>query len=397
MTSVHPELWKYIILLALATASLHPDVFSWFWAILLLIALLDRPRPFSRTPGSVLLPSETIWLVAFGPLLLVYIASALIHSLAVGRIEALEPALGGVLLAAALERREQLRFDWLVRGSALGGLAAVGLVAVEMLVFNESRAGMQHQPINFGMACGAFLLILVTALQSHTKRYLLWASVACSIGLIGSGSRGPILAFFICILALVVLKKPTNLSTPNRRRQWAIGFLLLGLTALWVIQKRFLGDLQLGESSSVSTRWQLIEVSIQQILLTPLVGIGADQGGKFFAAFQAPIQTLNHAHMTVLNLALELGVFGALAWLWGFGVLLYIFWRHYKQNPGSEISMIGILMTAYFFICSMTQDLMSHAFNRRFFSMMLVFLLVLLLFEQRRISQTKKDSSRPLI
>lgn len=253
---------------------------------------------------------------------------------------------------------------------------------------------MQHQPINFGMACGAFLLILVVYLQSHANKYFLWAAVACSIGLIGSGSRGPILAFFICILALVALKRPMSRPPPDRRRQWVIGFLLLGFTAFWVIQKRFLGDLQLGESSSVSTRWQLIEVSLQQILLTPFVGIGADQGGKFFAAFSAPIQTLNHAHMTVLNLALELGVFGALAWLWGFGVMLYLFWKLYKKNPYSEIGMTGMLITAYIFICSMTQDLMSHAFNRRFFSMMLVFLFVLLSFERKRTSQAEKHGSR---
>jgi len=394
MTSARTDLWKYIVLLTLATASLHPDIFSWFWAILLLMALLDWPRLFSRSQGSALLPTETIWLVAFGPLLIAYMASALIHSLTIGRIEALEPVLGGALLAAALERREQLRFDWLVHGSALGGLAAAGLVAIEILVFNESRAGMQHQPINFGMACGAFLLILVIYLQNNANKYFLWTAVACSIGLIGSGSRGPILAFFICILALVALKRPMSRPPPDRRRQWVIGFLLLGFTAFWVIQKRFLGDLQLGESSSVSTRWQLIEVSLQQILLTPFVGIGADQGGKFFAAFSAPIQTLNHAHMTVLNLALELGVFGALAWLWGFGVMLYLFWKLYKKNPYSEIGMTGMLITAYIFICSMTQDLMSHAFNRRFFSMMLVFLFVLLSFERKRTSQAEKHGSR---
>ena len=142
MTSARTDLWKYIVLLTLATASLHPDIFSWFWAILLLMALLDWPRLFSRSQGSALLPTETIWLVAFGPLLIAYMASALIHSLTIGRIEALEPVLGGALLAAALERREQLRFDWLVHGSALGGLAAAGLVAIEILVFNESRAGM---------------------------------------------------------------------------------------------------------------------------------------------------------------------------------------------------------------------------------------------------------------
>ena len=369
--------WGGLVVLTLGLALLHPYAFGAAWIVLLLLAVTQALRLRSAASMQARPQSAVLWLIVFGPLLIAYLVSAFVHGLAIGRIEALEPVLGGAILAAVLQQQQQLRMQWLITGAALGGLAAIGVVAIDMLLLKEPRAGMQHHPINFGIACGAALLILIQQFQ-HARQPILWGAAACAIGLIASGSRGPILACLLCILVIAVARGFGAWQLPGRRTTWLIAIALLLGAAIIVIGQRFMVDAQLGKTSSISIRWALIWVSLNQIVATPWVGIGADQAGSFFASLGPPVNSVSHAHVTLLNLGLELGILGALAWLWAFGGMFYLFWRADKFIPDNPIGATGMLLTAYFFVCSMMQDLMSHAFNRRFLSVVLVLLLVLL-------------------
>lgn len=376
--------------LALAAALLHPNAFGAMWIVLVMLCLwhiITKQNARDLTASVVV---WRVWLIAFGPLLALSLLSIPIHGSGIGRIEPLEPVLGGLILAAGLSAYKS-DSQWLFRGALLGSVFALGVTVVEMGVFHEPRAGMQYHPINFGMACGAVLLLLMIQLKKDLRPITLLGALACGLALMGSGSRGPILAFFICAACLpFVANRHENLSRTSRKTMVAI-LGLLGLFGIGILAQRFWVDVQLGESSSVGIRWHLIELSIGQILNTPWFGIGADQGGRFFSQFPLPMK-INHAHVTLLNLALELGVLAALSWVWAFGVLGWFFWK-LCDGQAKLAAMGGLLMTLYIFLCSMTQDLLSHTFNRRFLSFILVFLMVIAMSYRGRAEASTPDAA----
>jgi O-antigen ligase len=151
-----------------------------------------------------------------------------------------------------------------------------------------------------------------------------------------------------------------------------VGFIAIGMLVAWY---RLRMEAATGEPSSHGIRWELIRLSLLQIAESPWMGVGADQAGKFFSQFPPPIGTLNHAHVTVLNLALELGLLGAAAWVWAFGVLAWFFYQQ-KSRVTQGIWQAGLAITVFLFLCSMTQDIMSHAYTRKLIALALVMLVV---------------------
>ena len=378
---------ELLVSLTMACALLHPRAFGLMWMMLLLAGLwwiVSRGSGFLG-PDSRLL--ARIWVIAFGPLLIFYLTSIIVHGSSIGRIEPLEPVIGGLILAITLPHMG-LHIQSLLRGAALGGLFAVGVTIIEMAMFHEPRAGMQFHPINFGIVCGAALLLLISQPKERFSPAWMVGTVCCGIGMLASGSRGPILAFFLSVLALFVLFPRKDVSSASRR--WPARFLMLLIVAgAAIIAQRFLVDIRLGDSSSASIRWQLIQVSIEQILKSPWFGIGADRAGAFYSLFSGPFREAGHAHMTPLNLGLELGILAALSWVWGFFMVGHFFWK-LRALARNQIWITGVTITAYLFLCSMTQELLSHAFSRQFLGFVLVVLLVIAQ------ADSKTDSERAI-
>ena len=375
-----------MIEIAIATSLIHPNLFGAAW-IILVLACLARfvmtwgEGPFSGAGGEAL----RLWAVAFGPLFLLSLGSVLWLGLGIGRIEVLEILAGGGVLALGLSRfGPRLDQGVINRGALLALFAGLLLAIYELLIVGERRAGMVFQPINFGVGCGVALLLALFLAEKRSGLFVL-GFAAGAIALLLSGSRGPILFFVISAVLGFWLGRQTDgkrLASPphdaNRRtKAWAgvgllVGFVALGMLVAWY---RLRMEAATGEPSSHGIRWELIRLSLLQIAESPWMGVGADQAGKFFSQFPPPIGNLNHAHVTVLNLALELGLLGAAAWVWAFGVLTWFFYQQ-KSRVTQGIWQAGLAITVFLFLCSMTQDIMSHAYTRKLIALALVMLLV---------------------
>lgn len=398
---------KLAIALTLGLSLSHPNAFGAAWYLLALacIGLGIGHARFLRRPSSALsvtqsgMPTWMIWLIAFGPLTLLSIVSVIVFRLNPSRAEVIELFFGGLAFAVGLQYLRP-RASTLWSGLMLAAAIALLLSLYEFFVLHQPRIGIVFHPINFALSCGAALLMLllgrmVNLETSTAKDSSAWLStrlqpmldnpwmvnaaiLATTIALLGSGSRGPIIGVVVCLgLALMLLRSQRS-ALPRFRigsglLLWAA---LFAAAAAVVFAVRFGTDIQLGAESSIGKRWKLIVITVEQIQQTPWLGIGTDQAGKFFATFPGPIASLDHAHVTLLNLGLELGLPGIISWLWAFGVLAWAFspWRRQHQPA---LAMIGLMTCIYIFICALTQDFLSHAYTRKYLAFVIALLLTL--------------------
>lgn len=366
--------------LTLGVSLAHPNVFGVAW-ILLVLACLGfslKHRVATDKPNT----AWKVWLLAFCPLTALSVFSAIFFGLSLSRAEVIELSLGGLAFCFGL-RYFHLSIENVLWGLVLAALLGLGVGIYEFFVLGHPRVGMVFHPINFAIGCGAALLalILLRPLVTNQPNQAIAVNIgviSASLALLGTGSRGPILAVLLCLAAAWWMGRKENitshwLSNPKITIFLVTSFLTL-VVAIFVI--RFGVDLRLGAESSIGKRWQLIELSLAQMRQTPWLGVGTDQAGRFFSNFPAPISSLDHAHVTLLNLGLELGIPGLLSWLWAFWVLGWAFSR--KETALDPIIMrAGLILSGYIFICALTQDLLSHAYTRKYLALTLGLLLVM--------------------
>ena len=375
------------------------------------------------------------WFIAFGPLLFISIASVLIFDLTWSRIEVLEMFLGGIIFLG-LMGRTQLSATRLAHACAVGGLMALAVAANDVGWQGFARAGVESHPINFGIASGALLLMLLLAMWHGQRTLLLGLGAAgAGVALLLSGSRGPMLALMAVVLALLLMQvwrrrsgtnapKTTGSAQPrkvqgtvargqNRHRPWLLvgGGLALSAVVLAAVVVRSLHDLQFGEVSSLGLRWRILIETLRQIGEHPWLGLGVDQAGAFYATLNFPVDDINHAHNTLLNTTLEMGIAGGLAWCWVFVALARGFHTvgfnagfsaagAAAASRGGDLAQVnrpamyiasshwpwiaGLALLAYFFLCAMTQDVLSHSYTRKLMTFHLALLLALAMQTRRK-------------
>lgn len=383
---MNPERYSSVSVLAIApvltlgVSLTHPNVFGVAWTLLVLASLgfglmhrVATDKPYA---------AWKIWLLAFGPLTALSVFSAIFFGLSLSRAEVIELFVGGLAFCFGL-RYFRLSIENVLWGLVLAALLGLGVGIYELFVLGHARVGMVFHPINFALGCGTSLLALILLspwVVNHPGQAIAVnvGVIAVSLALLGTGSRGPILAALLCLAAAWWMGRKENI-TSHRLSNSKIGITLmavfLALTVM-IFVIRFGVDLRLGTESSIGKRWQLIELSLAQMLHTPWLGIGTDQAGQFFSNFPAPISSLDHTHVTLLNLGLELGIPGLLSWLWAFLVLGWAFSRK-ETALDPIITRAGLILSGYVFLCALTQDLLSHAYTRKYLALMLGLLLVM--------------------
>jgi len=375
-------------LIVLASA-LHPEVFSGLWVLAVLVSLaigLNSIANQGRGIGSdTSADSHThrhyfrdcrdvasVWILAFGPLLVLSFGSAIAFDLKFSRIEVLEVFAGGLIISFGLIRFRP-KMEWLVKAAIAGSLIALAVAAFDLLALQTHRAGLAFHPINYGIAVGALCLVIggYATSQATSKQLVFIGLAAGLIALLLSGSRGPILSVFAVLGVLILFnwqRQESSLQT-KKLLAAAIGFAVVGFAIMVV---RSLIEYQTEPHHSLGLRMQILMETIEQILRTPWFGLGIDQAGKFFAGLGLPTTDVNHAHNSLLNAVLELGVFGGLAFLWVFFYLGRLFYSNRLHNAGQ----LALAMLAFFFLCAMTQDILSHSFTRKLFAFYLAILIV---------------------
>ena len=280
----------------------------------------------------------TIWPL-WAPML-AFIAASLLSALTSGHARTSLMAAKGLLLVAALYVVVDLlttsesadRFLWalslVVAAAALMGLAQVGFCPVP-----EPDAGLRRWFFRrcdrargsfsiYMTLAGVLNLLLLATLPQRLVGPRLWglavpAWIVTLLGLAATFTRGAWLGFTAGVLALVPLM---------RRARWLlIGLLVLMLVGVLVgpqhLRLRFLtvGDRQ---DPTVKERVYMWESAMVMWKERPWLGFGPGGVKREYHRFAKPEamkQRTGHVHNTPLQILIERGVIGLVAWLWIWG------------------------------------------------------------------------------
>jgi O-antigen ligase len=169
------------------------------------------------------------------------------------------------------------------------------------------------------LASSAVLFFALSfARQSKVSRILvLLGFVALSATMVLTLTRIVVLSFVIACVAVTI-------EVSSKRKWWIIAFVVLafGLSGAWIASRR---NVALFSSSDPGTQYRLLmwRDSIQMIRNHPWVGVGLDsvaghwQRWDLEAYKRFPLKS--HFHSTLIQFAVECGIFTALAWLFLLG------------------------------------------------------------------------------
>lgn len=203
--------------------------------------------------------------------------------------------------------------------------------------------GLTGGPNTLGASL-AFLLVYLLPRFLQAGGWRLWAwSLVISIGAVGllaSFSRSAVLSLGLGLATWAGLAwwrgRPRRLVSAWGRERWlalalplvlAASYLLLHAPAL---ASRFAPDANPLESRSIGERERDANLALTLISRRPLLGVGL---GEFQAAAQALDPAARVVHNVPLLVMAELGVIGALLWLWLALAGLQLGWRS-RTQPG---------------------------------------------------------------
>jgi O-antigen/teichoic acid export membrane protein len=250
-------------------------------------------------------------------------------------------------------RRRDVRLFFNVQ---LGVFAAGSLLFLYNLVAGHAQAvvggryalSALEYPIELGRDSSVGILIAIyIMLSARARATRLRAALVVpplAIAMVSAGSRGPVLAFVIGLLALLALSAT---SPQGRRRLGVVAalFLFAALIVPLVVPGSVLGralSAVLGGASGLSSngRSSLWALSLTTFNHHPLFGLGT--GG--FAALGTGLQ---YPHNILLEVATELGVFGAAALLAVLGGMWASLVRLWRRTTGSDQLMSSLLIALF--------------------------------------------------
>jgi O-antigen ligase len=259
------------------------------------------------------------------------------HKLAITMIAALAP-----LYLLTTTRRQAVFVGLHI---VVGALVAIGEVVFPASATETIRLALQGAgTIASGRAVGvAIVVLLVLALTQPRHRALLClgAAILCYF-LVGSGSRGPMLAVVATVVLVAVL-------VPGRGR--AVRFLMLGVASFalsWLVlnsglegASRIRGTLSGGEEFSDESRFAIWDEAVAAIRQTPQ-GVG---WGDFWTVLTPGARHnpdyVQYAHNAVLEAAVEAGWIAAIALAIFIGASL---WKLGRARGAREFALFGIAL-----------------------------------------------------
>jgi O-antigen ligase len=197
-------------------------------------------------------------------------------------------------------------------------------------------------------------VLLFKVYEKRSHQYITFAAlIICTVGLIMSGSRGPILSFGICALAMVIYR--------FRWRGVIAGLLLFALFSGVVysvpsVHKRFVGTFANIDKpkSSIGTRLILWDATSQAIMVRPFFGYGSGNFRKVISEYvKVPVSSRAHAHNTYLQYTFLHGFFGLAALL---GFLGSLMWEILRRRRSSGLIKVSIFVLLLFMLEGLTEN-----------------------------------------
>ena len=361
------KIFQILLLVSVAVLLLHPRAFGAAWYLLVLSGLAVVFQNFRFLEFG----TAKIWILAVGPLLLASLASVITHDLPLSRAEPIEFFFGGLVLTLAFSCFSINKED-LYKAMGAAVIIGFGYTTYQTLAFEIDRYGEAFHPINFGISAGLISVFFVYAMlerssPNRVEKLLVFAGALGSAFLVYlSQSRGPLISLVlvsVLLFMLSALSSDKDLRFRNLSKLFWIFIAVILILTGYIVFDRTSEDLA-SDFSSIGLRWEMWIEAGKGISANPLVGIGADQAGRFYQDSGYRLSYFNHAHNTLINVTLELGVFGGIFWIWMFIVFPLYLLRAQRERIG-KILTLSLCIFLFFFLNSLTQDLLSHSFTRK--------------------------------
>ncbi len=375
------------LVLALPAAALSARLGGVVFWILALLGLARLLAGRGRDP-RMSLPDAAIWLAACAPVLL-NLSSVLVFGLP-WRALSWGPMLGLPLIAAAAAPlADPLRLLW--RGAVAACVVALASAGYSRFVLGEPLPAYMMNPILFGQIAFVATVIAAWGLAETAPRWLreslVLAPLAGLAALLMSGYRGALPALPFLVASFLRLGERGYLraaglvdlsaARPPAHAPWraalavlvvAGALLLVARPQVGVIDRLGMVEREVSEFSqgrvgftSIGTRFALWQASVTLIEERPVFGTGAHRFREALATlkeqgrFPADAKLYDHAHNTVLSIAVEFGMIGVAM----FVGCLVVFLRRLARLP-LRPRALAFSLAGCWAVFGLTNDIFAH-------------------------------------
>lgn len=203
---------------------------------------------------------------------------------------------------------------------------------------DRRAAGLLASPLAQGM----FLAVVALAAVACIERRARWLSFTFCLflfmGIWMSGTRGGMLAASVALVGY--LATGSTLFRSRSARLLIVG--LACVTLAFASYRTVLFSLQLEDGSTVG-HWMALQKNLQDLPKVILLGAGLGQQGSISA--QLGVTTIGGGEGAVFSIAFQLGLPGALLFLWFYGSLARALWRgHNEHRDAMSLAMFWLAL-----------------------------------------------------
>ena len=302
------------------------------------------------------------WLLL--PLILLPFAIDPSYSLHEIKTEVIYGLAGFFTLFALTQDKAQLKYFLLTLGVAVTILSLWGTYNF-FLGNTWFESGRHGGSASFASYTATIIPLFIPAyfLFPNHRKLLLFVLLIFVLAATLAAQRILILVFFLQVSMLFFwLKRKEYISAKKLLSLALIGFIILSTTAYFVFEQKSSGigiDIQNTVSSDI--RITKLYRSIDLIRKEPITGHGFGRNAMKLAIPHKIKDIIWHAHNTVLNYGIELGIPGIILILSLFSCLayqyMYIIRKADKDKLLSAIGVAGLLIVAGVFLRNMTNDM----------------------------------------
>lgn len=206
--------------------------------------------------------------------------------------------------------------------------------------------GFTHNPNRLGSMMMIFIIFNFSMLLfDKNKRVRLLATIGIVLGFLGLFSTLSRSALFSTLIGLAIVSLLKD-------KRLIIVFLMASLLLFMILPGDYINRLELLkniESNNVSQRLLMYRMGLKLFQRYPFTGIGFKAVGGIYDRFELVEfnelrNTYNHLHNVFINIAVEMGIFGLMVFLFLLFRIIKKAWKLFKEtNHGFIAGILGII------------------------------------------------------